>query len=160
MICCDLLKKLDILMVDYLFFNLFYRNLQLLEDEFIPDQLILPSDLVSALTTLPDLEKTTLLRIDTCLKHFIKKLLFKYPEIFSKLPDPEEIDCPPMGILFQDESQMVSKKFRYLFLDKLKVSHEEKDVLVNKGSAVLYETPRSSLICLDQRPGKPVPLNR
>ncbi|KAL0215817.1 hypothetical protein P9112_008001 [Eukaryota sp. TZLM1-RC] len=152
---CDLLKRLGILTDEYLFLNLSDKNYQLMEDESIPDLFIPPSDRVSALSALPDLDKTSFLLNDLALETSIKDLLFKYPEVFSKLPAPEGIDCPPMRIPFHDESKIVSKKFRYLPPDKLKVANEEMDVLVNNGFAVPYDGPWSSPICLVQRPGKP-----
>ncbi|KAL0209941.1 hypothetical protein P9112_010025 [Eukaryota sp. TZLM1-RC] len=139
---CDLLRKLGILTSDYLFLNLSARNLQILEDDAIPDQYIRPNKASFKLND-PDLESS------------VRSLLFKYPEIFSKLPDPQGIDCPPMRIPFHDESKIVSKKFRYLPPDKLKVANEEFDTLIKNGFAVPYDGPWSSPICLVQRPDKP-----
>ncbi|KAL0220129.1 hypothetical protein P9112_005782 [Eukaryota sp. TZLM1-RC] len=126
-----------------------------MEDEAIPDQFIPPSNCVFALSSLPDLDKTSFLLNNPALEQSIKNMLFKYSEVFSKLPALEGIDCPPVRIPFYDESKTVSKKFRYLPPDKLKVAHQEMDVLINNGFAVLYEGPWSSPICLVQRPGKP-----
>ncbi|KAL0208028.1 hypothetical protein P9112_010615 [Eukaryota sp. TZLM1-RC] len=126
-----------------------------MEDESIPDQFIPPSDRVSALPALLDLDKTSFLLNDSTLENSIKDLLFKYPEVFSQLPTPKGTDCPPMRIPFHDETKIVSKKFRDLPPDKLKVANEEMDVLVNNGFAVPYDRPWSSFICLVQRPGKP-----
>ncbi|KAL0205621.1 hypothetical protein P9112_000928 [Eukaryota sp. TZLM1-RC] len=146
---------LGILTSDYLFLNLSARNLQILEDEAIPDQYIPPSDQVSSFSSLPDLDKASFKLNDPDLESSVRSLLFKYPEIFSKLPDPEGINCPPMRIPFHDESKIVSKKFRYLPTDKLKVANEEFDTLINNGFAVPYDGPWSSPICLVQRPDKP-----
>ncbi|KAL0226212.1 hypothetical protein P9112_013536 [Eukaryota sp. TZLM1-RC] len=152
---CDLLRKLGILISDYLFLKLSARKLQILEDEAIPDQYIPPSDQVSSVSSLPDLDKASFKMNDPDLESSVRSLLFKYPEIFSKRPDPEGIDCPSMRIPFHDESKIVSKKFRYLPPDKLKVANEEFDTLINNGFAVPYDGPWSSPICLVQRPDKP-----
>ncbi|KAL0220028.1 hypothetical protein P9112_005681 [Eukaryota sp. TZLM1-RC] len=152
---CDLLRKLGILTPDYLFLNLSAGNLQILEDEAIPDEYIPSSNRVSSVSSLPDLDKTIFKLNDPELENSVRSLLFKYPEIFSKLPDPQGIDCPPMRIPFHDESKIVSKKYRYLPPDKLKVANEEFDTLINNGFAVPYDGPWSSPICLVQRPDKP-----
>ncbi|KAL0214772.1 hypothetical protein P9112_006956 [Eukaryota sp. TZLM1-RC] len=138
----------------HLFLILSARNLQILEDEAIPDQFIPPSDQMAAISSLPDLDKASFKLKDPGLESPVRSLLFKYPEIFSKLPDPEGIDCPPMRIPFHDESKIVSKKFRYLPPDKLKVANEEFDTLINNGFAVPYDGPWSYPICLVQRPDK------
>ncbi|KAL0207837.1 hypothetical protein P9112_010424 [Eukaryota sp. TZLM1-RC] len=114
-----------------------------------------PSDQISSVSSLPDLDKASFKLNDPDLESSVRSLLFKYPEIFSKLPDPQGIDCPPMRIPFHDESKIVSKKFRYLPPDKLKVANEEFDTLINNGFAVPYDGPWSSPICLVQRPDKP-----
>ncbi|KAL0226586.1 hypothetical protein P9112_013910 [Eukaryota sp. TZLM1-RC] len=70
-------------------------------------------DRVSALSTFsafPDLDKTSFLLNDPTLENSTKDLLFKYPEVFSKLPAPEGIDRPPMHIPFRDETKIVSQK--------------------------------------------------
>ncbi|KAL0222687.1 hypothetical protein P9112_002077 [Eukaryota sp. TZLM1-RC] len=126
-----------------------------MEDESIPGQFIPPSNQVSSLSALPDLDKVSFLLKDPTLENSIKDLLFKYPKVFSKLPAPEGIDCPPMHIPFYDQTKIVSKKFRYLPPDKLREANEDMDVLVNNGFTVPYDGPWSSPICLFQRPGKP-----
>ncbi|KAL0226870.1 hypothetical protein P9112_014194 [Eukaryota sp. TZLM1-RC] len=151
---CDILERLGILTKDYLSLNLFDKSYQLMDDESIPDQFIPPSDQVSTLSALPDLDKTSFLLNDPTLENSIKDLLFEYPEVFSKLPAPEGIDCPPMRLPFYDKTKIVSKKFRYLPPDKLRVANKEMDVLVNNVFAVPYNGPWSSPICLVQCSGK------
>ncbi|KAL0210002.1 hypothetical protein P9112_010086 [Eukaryota sp. TZLM1-RC] len=56
---CDLLEKLGIVTSDYFFLNLSARNLQILEEEALPDQYISPSNQVSSVSSLPDLDKAS-----------------------------------------------------------------------------------------------------
>ncbi|KAL0211240.1 hypothetical protein P9112_009538 [Eukaryota sp. TZLM1-RC] len=172
---CDTLKRLGLLNEDYLFINLSHRNLQILEDEAIPDSFLpKPAEIVSQkdlvddskspefvqslnddlLETLPDIEKTAFHLDDTELTINIKRLLLKYPDIFSKLPDPKGIKCRPMRLEFHDETELVSKKARYLPPDKLKIAHEEFDTLLENGFAVPYDGPFASPIHLVCAPGK------
>ncbi|KAL0215475.1 hypothetical protein P9112_007659 [Eukaryota sp. TZLM1-RC] len=172
---CDTLKRLGLLNEDYLFINLSHRNLHILEDEAIPDcflpkqaEIVSQKNLVDdsmspefvqslnddLLETLPDIEKTAFHLDDTELTIKIKRLLLKYPDIFSKLPDPKGIKCRPMRLEFHDETELISKKARYLPPDKLKIAHEEFDTLLENGFAVPYDGPFASPIHLVCAPGK------
>ncbi|KAL0211450.1 hypothetical protein P9112_009748 [Eukaryota sp. TZLM1-RC] len=172
---CDALKRLGLLTEDFLFINLSTRNLQIQEDESIPDCFLPDSqnvcshhdlsdtstapEFVQALSDdllkkLPDIEKTSFNLNDTALSVEVKKLLLKFPDIFAKLPAPEGIKCEPMKLEFYDESSIVSKKARFLPPDKLKIANEEIDTLLKNGFAVPYDGLFASPIHLVCAPGK------
>ncbi|KAL0226637.1 hypothetical protein P9112_013961 [Eukaryota sp. TZLM1-RC] len=146
LIGCDFLKSLGLLTNNYLFINLTERNLSIQDENAVPDQFMPPALTLSTAITLPDLDKAKFLLNDSSLTQNIKDLLLKYPQIFSKRPDSRGIDCPPMTIEFYDESEIVSKKARYLPPDKLRIANEQIDLLIEHGFAVPYNGPFSSPI--------------
>ncbi|KAL0219599.1 hypothetical protein P9112_005252 [Eukaryota sp. TZLM1-RC] len=132
---CDALKRLGLLTEDFLFINFSTRNLQIQEDESIPDcflpdsQNVCSHDDLTDTTTAPefvqalsddllkklrDIEKTSFNLNDTALIVAVKQMFLKYPDTFAKLPASEGIKCEHMKLEFHDESAVVIEKARFL----------------------------------------------
>ncbi|KAL0208504.1 hypothetical protein P9112_011091 [Eukaryota sp. TZLM1-RC] len=131
---CDALKRLSPLTEDFLFINHSIRNLQIQEDESIPDcflpdcQNVCSHDDLTDITTVPEFVQA----LDD-------NLLKKLPDIEKTSFNLNDTALTVLNYPLLKELTVVSKKARFLPPDKLKIANEEIDTLLKNGFAVPYD---------------------